>query len=62
MTPEQADELYKILETKVGTEEEPKEDVAKQLRRFMSCLLYTSSLQVMKYCAFFITTPIFFSS
>ena len=35
MTPEQAEELYKILETKVGTEEEPKEDVAKQLRRFM---------------------------
>ena len=35
MTPEQAEELYKILETKAGTEEEPKEDVAKQLRRFM---------------------------
>ena len=35
MTPEQAEELYKILETKVGTEEETKEDVAKQLRRFM---------------------------
>ena len=35
MTPEQAEELYKILETKVGTEEEPKADVAKQLRRFM---------------------------
>ena len=33
MTPEQAEELYKILETKVGMEEEPKEDVAKQLRR-----------------------------
>ena len=35
MTLEQAEELYKILETKVGTEEETKEDVAKQLRRFM---------------------------
>ena len=35
MTPEQAEELYKILETKVGTEEEMKEDVAKQLRHFM---------------------------
>ena len=35
MTPEQAEELYKILEMKAGTEEEPKEDVAKQLRRFM---------------------------
>ena len=35
MTLEQAEELYKILETKVGTEEETKEDVAKQLRHFM---------------------------
>lgn len=38
MTPEQAEELYKLLETKVstGTEEEsPKEDTAKQIRRFM---------------------------
>lgn len=40
MTPEQAEELYKILETKVGAginEEKPKEDAdtAKQIRRFM---------------------------
>ncbi len=40
MTPEQAEELYKILETKVSTginEENPKEDpdTAKQIRRFM---------------------------
>lgn len=40
MTPEQAEELYKILETKVSTginEETPKEDAdaAKQIRRFM---------------------------
>lgn len=40
MTPEQAEELYKILETKVSTginEENPKEDAdaAKQIRRFM---------------------------
>ncbi len=40
MTPEQAEELYKILETKVNTginEENPKEDAdaAKQIRRFM---------------------------
>lgn len=35
MTSEQAEELYRILETKAGMEEEPKEDVAKQLRRFM---------------------------
>lgn len=40
MTPEQAEELYKILETKVNTginEEKPKEDAdtAKQIRRFM---------------------------
>ena len=40
MTPEQAEELYKILETKVSAginEEKPKEDAdtAKQIRRFM---------------------------
>lgn len=40
MTPEQAEELYKILETKISTginEENPKEDAdtAKQIRRFM---------------------------
>ena len=40
MTPEQAEELYKILETKISTginEEKPKEDAdtAKQIRRFM---------------------------
>ena len=40
MTPEQAEELYKILETKVSVginEENPKEDAdtAKQIRRFM---------------------------
>ena len=35
MTPEQADELYRILETKVGADIETQEDVAKQLRRFM---------------------------
>lgn len=40
MTPEQAEELYKILETKVSAginEEKPKEDAdtAKQVRRFM---------------------------
>lgn len=37
MTPEQAEELYKILETKTGTEKDmkEKEEVAKQLRRFM---------------------------
>ena len=40
MTPEQAEELYKMLETKVSTginEEKPKEDAdtAKQIRRFM---------------------------
>ena len=33
MNPEQAEELYKLLETKVDTEE--KEDVARQIRRFM---------------------------
>ena len=33
MNPEQAEELYKLLETKVDAEE--KEDVAKQIRRFM---------------------------
>ena len=35
MTPEQAEELYRILETKVGADIETQEDVAKQLRRFM---------------------------
>ena len=40
MTPEQAEELYKILETKVSAginEEKTKEDAdtAKQIRRFM---------------------------
>ena len=35
MTREQADELYKILETKTGAEEDTRTDVAKQLRRFM---------------------------
>ena len=37
MTPEQAEELYKILETKTGAEKDmkEKEEVAKQLRRFM---------------------------
>ena len=37
MTPEQAEELYKILETKTGAEKDTKEkeEVAKQLRRFM---------------------------
>lgn len=35
MTREQADELYKILETKTGAEEDTQTDVAKQLRRFM---------------------------
>lgn len=35
MTREQADELYKILETKTGVEEDNRPDVAKQLRRFM---------------------------
>ena len=40
MTPEQAEELYKILETKISAginEEKPKEDAdtAKQIRRFM---------------------------
>ena len=33
MNPEQAEELYKLLETKMDTEE--KEDVARQIRRFM---------------------------
>ena len=33
MNPEQAEELYKLLETKVDAEE--KEDVARQIRRFM---------------------------
>ena len=33
MNPEQAEELYKLLESKVDTEE--KEDVARQIRRFM---------------------------
>lgn len=33
MNPEQAEELYKLLETKVDTEK--KEDVARQIRRFM---------------------------
>lgn len=35
MTRGQADELYKILETKTGAEEDTQTDVAKQLRRFM---------------------------
>ena len=37
MTPEQAEELYKIVETKTGAEKDmkEKEEVAKQLRRFM---------------------------
>ena len=33
MNPEQAEELYKLLETKMDTEE--KEDIARQIRRFM---------------------------
>lgn len=35
MTTEQADELYQLLETKVQPEEQPKEDIARQIRRFM---------------------------
>lgn len=35
MSPEQAEELYRILETKTGTAAATQEDVAKQLRRFM---------------------------
>ena len=35
MTTEQADELYQMLETKVQPEEQAKEDIAKQIRRFL---------------------------
>lgn len=35
MSAEQAEELYRILETKTGTAAATQEDVAKQLRRFM---------------------------
>lgn len=35
MTPDQAEELYKLLETKVGSKQNTKEDTASQIRRFM---------------------------
>lgn len=35
MTPDQAEELYKLLETKVGSKQHAKEDTASQIRRFM---------------------------
>lgn len=35
MTSEQTEELYQIFETKVNVEEEQKEDVTRQLKRFM---------------------------
>ena len=47
MNPEQAEELYKLLETKVDAEE--KEDVARQIRRFMRNIICLSLLQTVVY-------------